>query len=84
MYTEINTQRSVGGGIPKYPVGFCTHYKAPISSSEVKLHRCLQRNCPHLERYEGHNFWKQRARKKELRNERRKKFSEMLNGNAGL
>lgn len=43
--------------------GYCHSkvHKGYLSVKMLKKHKCLQKQCPMLERYEDHSYWKQRA-----------------------
>lgn len=44
--------------------GYCYYHKCHLTVRQLKSHKCLQKNCNRLERYEDHQWWKQRERAK--------------------
>jgi len=55
------------------PVGYCncnTH-KGYLSTTLLKQHECLQKQCPFLEAFETHEFWREKERKKQRRGARK-------------
>lgn len=54
---------------PDRAVGYC-HYKLHqgyLSEKQLKNHGCLGKQCPHLQKYEQHQFWVRRAEIKALK-----------------
>ncbi len=47
-------------------LGYCTYHlhKGHLTKKLLDVHECIQKQCPHLVRFE-HEFWKQLKRKKE-------------------
>lgn len=47
-------------------VAYChlNAHKGALSKNMLKQHQCLAKQCPFLEKYEDHPYWKERARKK--------------------
>ena len=37
-------------------------HKGKLTHKMLKQHKCLQKQCPMLEKYEDHDYWKQRAK----------------------
>ena len=48
-------------------VGYCYYHCAALTVKTLKGHNCLGKQCNALKRYENHDYWRQRAQKKELR-----------------
>ena len=55
-------------------VGFCHHHKCHLTSRQVKAHECLQKQCNALQKYEDHEWWRQRELHKQ-----RKKANKQIN-----
>lgn len=47
---------------------YCYHHKCHLTVKMLKQHECLKKQCHALKKHEEHNYWKQRERKKELKN----------------
>lgn len=47
--------------------GYCYYHKCALSVKQLKAHKCLQKNCDRLKKYESHEWWKQRERAKAKR-----------------
>lgn len=60
--TEISEKRCVG---------YCKRHACYVTSTQVKQKECLRKQCHALDRYEDHEFWKQRERKKLSKKNRR-------------
>ena len=52
-------------------IGYCKHHRAALTARTLKCHECLNKQCHALQKYENHDFWRQRAQKKELRKARK-------------
>ena len=52
-------------------VGFCKKHCAALTVKTLKCHECLRKQCNALKKYEEHPIWKERARMKEIKKERR-------------
>ena len=48
-------------------VGYCPYHKAALTTKTLKRHNCLGKQCKELQKYEDHDFWRQREQKKSLR-----------------
>jgi hypothetical protein len=49
-------------------VGLCHYHKTAMTVKTLKQHGCLCKNgrhCDALQKYEEHDYWRQRAQKKE-------------------
>lgn len=55
--------------------GYCHNksHKGYLSVKMIKKHECLRKQCPFLEKYEDHEYWKQRERIKLKKKENKKK-----------
>ena len=45
-------------------IGYCHYHKCHITSTQLKQKECLKKQCTRLEKYDNHEFWKQRELKK--------------------
>ena len=45
--------------------GYCHYHKCYVTPQHVKAHKCLQKQCDRLQKFEEHEWWKQRERLKE-------------------
>jgi hypothetical protein len=57
-------------------VGYCKRHGTVLTVRTLKCHECLKKQCNALEKYETHDYWRQRAQKKELK--KMKKMKESL------
>ena len=69
------------GGKPENCVGYCHYHKCTVTLRQMKNRKCLLKQCPRLQRYENHPYWKQRERAKEAK---RKRKEAMTNDTDGL
>ena len=49
-------------------VGYCYYHKAALTVKTMKCHECLKKQCDALKKYEEHDYWRQRAQKKAMKN----------------
>lgn len=56
-------------------VGYCKYHKAAMTVRTLKCHECLNKQCHALQKYEEHDYWRQRAQKKELRKARKERLN---------
>lgn len=56
-------------------VGYCKHHHAALTVRTLKCHECLNKQCHALQKYEEHDYWRQRAQKKELRKARKERLN---------
>lgn len=56
----------------KNPVGYCYKHKAAMTAKQMRLKKCLQKQCNAFKRYEEHPLWEQRERTKELRRQKKR------------
>lgn len=58
--------------------GYCHFHKKALTVKMLRQHECLQKQCKHLEKYEEHEWWNQRAlekqKKKALQQERLRRY----------
>ena len=52
---------------PYKAVGYCKRHGTVLTVRTLKCHACLSKQCNALEKYETHDYWRQRAQKKELK-----------------
>ena len=52
-------------------IGYCRHHCAALTVKTLKCHECLKKQCNALKKYEEHDYWKQRAEKKEMKKARK-------------
>ncbi len=50
-------------------VGFCFCHKVCLTAKQLKSRECLNKQCRYLIKYEKHQFWVERDRKKQLKND---------------
>ena len=77
---EMNTQKTLhglyGSQIKKSKVvGYCWHHHAALTAHTMKCHECLNKQCDALQKYEEHDYWRQRAQKKEWRKARKERLN---------
>lgn len=48
-------------------VGYCKYHRCALTARTLKCHECLNKQCDALEKYESHDYWRQRAQRKEWR-----------------
>lgn len=60
----------------KKPCGYCWNkiHRGLLSVKLLKKHKCLQKHCEFLQKYEDHEFWINRERIQQLRKERKKRY----------
>lgn len=56
-----------------HAVAWCHHrmHWGNMTLKMVKKHECLKKQCPFLEKFEDHPYWKQRAIKKQKKKEKK-------------
>ena len=47
--------------------GWCAYHRKYLTVKQLKAHKCLQKNCDRLIKYESHEWWRQRERAKAKR-----------------
>ena len=47
---------------------YCYKHKCHLTVKMLKQHECLKKQCHALKKHEENDYWRQRERKKELRN----------------
>ena len=52
---------------PYKAVGYCKRHGTVLTVRTLKCHACLGKQCNALEKYETHDYWRQREQKKELK-----------------
>ena len=62
---EMNEQKMLhglyGSQISKAKaVGYCWHHRAALTVRTLKCHECLNKQCNALQKYEEHDYWRQR------------------------
>ena len=57
------------------PCGYChcERHRGFITVKLMRTHKCLEKQCSFLEKYEEHEHWQSLKRKKELKKERKRK-----------
>ena len=48
-------------------VGYCKRHGTVLTVRTLKCHECLNKQCRALEKYESHDYWRQREQKKILK-----------------
>lgn len=79
-YMEMNEQGRIYGLYGSYidqskMVGYCKYHRAALTVRTLKCHECLNKQCNALQKCEEHDYWRQRARKKELRKTRKERLN---------
>ena len=59
--------------------GYCHHHRKHLTVKQLKQHECLQKQCNHLQKNEEHGWWKQRAKRKQRRIERKLRLDALYN-----
>lgn len=54
--------------------GYCHFHHCYLTVKQLKAHQCLQKQCNALQKYENHEWWKQRTLLKQ-----RKKANKQIN-----
>lgn len=50
---------------------YCKLHNCSMTVKQMRKKECLQKQCWHLEKNEAHDFWRHKARMKEIRKERK-------------
>ena len=50
---------------------YCKLHNCSMTVKQMRKKECLQKQCWHLEKNESHDFWRHKARMKEIRKERK-------------
>lgn len=50
---------------------YCKLHNCSMTVKQMRKKECLQKQCWHLEKNEVHDFWRHKARMKEIRKERK-------------
>ena len=58
-------EKTIYGGKPNNPVGYCCLHCGLLTVKEMKRKNCLGKQCRHLKRFEDHEYWRQRRIAKE-------------------
>ena len=45
---------------PSRAVGYCKRHGTALTVKTLKCHECLNKQCNALEKYEAHDYWRQR------------------------
>ena len=53
-------------------VGYCPYHHVALTTKTLKRHNCLGKQCNALQKYEEHDFWRQREQKKSIKKLNRK------------
>lgn len=61
---------------------YCNLHNCSMTVKQMRRKECLQKQCYHLEKNESHDFWRHKARIKELRKERKENLCGKIDGNA--
>ena len=64
----MEEMKSIYGGSPTNPAGYCTLHNGSLTPKEIKRKGCLGKQCRHLVKNEEHEYWKQRERDKQRKN----------------
>lgn len=58
---------------PDRAVGYCKRHGTALTVKTLKYHECLNKQCNALEKYEAHDYWKQREQRKAMKKAKRLK-----------
>lgn len=53
------------------PCAYCHYHKATLTVRQMRNHKCLERGCQRLTKYQNHGFWLDRERIKAKKKERK-------------
>ena len=56
-------------------VGYCKYHRCALTARTLKCHECLNKQCNALQKYEEHDYWRQRAQRKEWRKARKERLN---------
>ncbi len=51
--------------------GFCRRHHCALTVKQLKKKECLKKQCRHLVQYEEHPYWAERAKIREIKNQRK-------------
>ena len=79
-YMEMNEQGMLYGLYGSYVnkskvVGYCKYHRCALTARTLKCHECLNKQCNALQKCEEHDYWRQRAQKKEWRKSRKERLN---------
>lgn len=60
--------------------GYCHYHKKYLTVKMVKAHECLSKQCNALQKYEHHEWWRQR----ELQKQRKKQKRQAIKSQYGI
>lgn len=56
-------------------VGYCKYHGTALTVRTMKCHKCLSKQCNALIKYENHDYWRQRAQKKEWKKANKERYN---------
>ena len=71
-------QKTLFNGYSNNCCAYCKLHKCAMTVKQMKAKECLNKQCYHLIKNEEHQIWKQRARTKALRKERKMAIEAMF------
>ena len=88
MFTFVNTRKDdymeivkglYGSEFDKSrSCGYCHLHHKCLTVKQLRQHDCLRKQCFHLEKYEEHQWWKQREATKQKRKIRKAKYNNSI------
>lgn len=71
-------QKTLFNGYSNNCCAYCKLHQCAMTVKQMKAKECLNKQCYHLVKNEAHQIWKQRARTKALRKERKMAIAAMF------
>ena len=71
-------QKTLYNGWSDNCCAYCKLHQCGLTAKQMKGRECLRKQCWHLEKKEDHAYWKQRARTKEKRKNRKEYMAEYI------
>ena len=66
----MDDYRTIDGNHAKEIIGYCKSHKGYLTEKQLRVHRCLRRQCTGLERIDC-KFWQDRQEKKDAQKRRK-------------
>lgn len=57
----------------------CHYHKCGMTPTQIKTKNCLGKQCTHMEKKEGHQWWRQREAQKQKRKDRKERINNYVN-----
>ena len=72
-------QKTLFNAFSKNCCAYCTYHHCAVTVRQLKVKKCLLKECSHLQKNPEHQYWQQRERVKQLRKARKAAFASILN-----